>query len=149
MPLRATPLPLRPRPRRLLSAPLGIPRGQADETGPVAAALLPDWTVNSDTVVAALLELGYKVNMYNGVRDLSSCNHIGNEAVLAALCKPAGSPCAAYAAAPAVPWPSAANTQGYMRTAGNLTYATVLRTGHLVPTVVPKSYATLLAMLIK
>lgn len=41
---------------------------QADEKGPVAAALLPDWTVNSDAVVGELLRLGYHVNMYNGVR---------------------------------------------------------------------------------
>jgi len=127
----------------------GVTWVQADETGPVAAALLPDWTVNSDVVVAELLKLGYAVNMYNGVRDLSSCNHLGNEAVLAALCKPVDSPCADFAYAQSSPWPSADETEGYMRKAGNLTYATVLRTGHLVPTVVPKVYATLLAMLIQ
>ena len=121
---------------------------QADEKGPVADHLLPDWTVNSDVVVKTLLELGYKANMYNGVRDCSSCNHIGNEAVLDALCKPSTSPCAGYAASQAKPWPSIQQTDGYIRKAGNLTYATVLRTGHLVPTVVPKVYATLLEMLI-
>ena len=73
---------------------------QADEKGPVADALLADWAVNSDVVVGALLRLGHRVNMYNGVRDLSSCNHIGNEAVLDALCKADGSPCAGYPAAP-------------------------------------------------
>ena len=122
---------------------------QADETGPVAAALLPDWTVNSDVVVGTLLKMGYSINMYNGVRDLSSCNHIGNEKVLAELCKPATSPCAGYDIAPSAPWPSTKTTEGYIRRHGNLTYATVLRTGHLVPTVVPKTFATLLAMLIK
>ena len=121
---------------------------QSDEKGPVAAALLPDWTVNSDVVVAKLLELGYAVNMYNGVRDLSSCNHIGNEKVLAELCKPDTSPCAGYAAQPSKPWPSAKMTEGYVRRSGNLTYATVLRTGHLVPTVVPKAFSTLLSMFI-
>ena len=98
--------------------------------------------------MAELLRLGYKVGMYNGVRDLSSCNHLGNEAVLSALCTPSKSPCPGYDKALAVPWPSAKQTEGYMRKAGNLTYATVLRTGHLVPTVVPKVYATLLAMLL-
>ena len=86
--------------------------------------------------------------MYNGVRDLSSCNHLGNEAVLDALCASPASPCAPYASAKAVPWPSAKRTEGYMRKGGNLTYATVLRTGHLVPTVVPDAYATLLDMIL-
>jgi len=121
---------------------------QSDETGPVAAALLPDWAVDSDAVVATLLRLGYHVHMYNGVRDLSSCNHLGNEAVLDALCAPSSSPCAGYDRTPAVPWPSAKQVDGYLRTHGNLSYATVLRTGHLVPTVVPKVYATLLDMFI-
>ena len=122
---------------------------QADEKGPVADALLADWAVNSDVVVGALLRLGYRVNMYNGVRDLSSCNHIGNEAVLDALCKADGSPCAGYPAAPSRPWPSATAVEGYMRSWGNLSYATVLRTGHLVPTVVPEAFATLLATFIE
>ena len=77
-----------------------------------------------------------------------SCNHIGNEAVLDALCAPDASPCAGYATAPAVPWPSPTAAEGYHRKAGNLTYTTVLRTGHLVPTVVPKAFATLLTMVI-
>ena len=47
-----------------------------------------------------------------------------------------------------MPWPSTKFVHGYMRKAGNLTYATVLRTGHLVPTVVPKAFATLLDLLI-
>jgi hypothetical protein len=78
----------------------------------------------------------------------SSCNHLGNEAVLDALCAPSSSPCAGYDRTPAVPWPSAKQVDGYLRTHGNLSYATVLRTGHLVPTVVPKVYATLLDMFI-
>ena len=55
---------------------------QSDETGPVADALLSDWTVNSDAVVEKLLERKLKVRMYNGVRDVSSCNHMGNLAVI-------------------------------------------------------------------
>ena len=122
---------------------------QADEKGPVADHLLADWAVNSDVVVGHLLSLGYRVNMYNGVRDCSSCNHIGNEAVLDALCQPSTSPCSGYPSAKSMPWPSAKQTDGYVKHAGNLTYATVLRTGHLVPTVAPKAFATLLDLLLR
>jgi len=118
---------------------------QSDETGPVADALLADWTVNSDTVVEKLLALKLKVRMYNGVRDLSSCNHIGNLAVLNKL-QWAGA--SAFAAAPSVAWPTATNVEGYMRGVGLLQYATVLRTGHLVPTIVPLVFKTLLAMML-
>ena len=54
-----------------------------------------------------------------------------------------------YDTAPATPWPNAKTVHGYMRKAGNLTYATVLRTGHLVPTVVPAAFATLLELLLQ
>jgi carboxypeptidase C (cathepsin A) len=118
---------------------------QSDETGPVADALLPDWTVDSDVVVEKLLALQLKVRMYNGVRDLSSCNHLGNQAVLNQL-QWAGA--GKYAQAPTLPWPSPSNVEGYMRDGGLLKYATVLRTGHLVPTVVPGVFKTLLAMML-
>ena len=42
-------------------------------------------------VVAQLLRLGYRVRFYNGVRDLSSCNHLGNLNVALHLCAPTGS----------------------------------------------------------
>jgi hypothetical protein len=94
--------------------------------------------------------------MYNGVRDLSSCNHIGNLNVLRAL---AWDGAAEFLAAPNAPWPSAKNVQGHIRSAGCSTspagenacllqFATVLRTGHLVPTVVPEAFKTLLALMI-
>ena len=97
--------------------------------------------------------------MYNGVRDLSSCNHIGNLNVLRAL---EWDGAAEFLAAPNSPWPSAKNVQGHLRTAHCKTrsagagastkcllqYATVLRTGHLVPTVVPEAFKTLLALMI-
>lgn len=118
---------------------------QSDETGPVADALLPDWTVDSDVVVEKLLALQLKVRMYNGVRDLSSCNHLGNQAVVNQL-KWAGA--GKYAATSTLPWPSPSHVEGYMRDGGLLKYATVLRTGHLVPTVVPGVFKTLLAMLL-
>ena len=119
---------------------------QSDETGPVGDALLNDWTVDSDVVVEALLGLGLKVRMYNGVRDMSSCNHLGNLAVAKHL-KWAGA--AGFAAAPNVPWPSAKVVEGHVRTSGLLQFATVLRTGHLVPTVVPKIFAQLLDMFLE
>lgn len=188
---------------------------QADERGPVANALLADWTVRSDVVVEELLHLGLHVAMYNGVRDLSSCNHIGNlqarrmrmrlprcshrplglvllpfhsSSLLAAplapiaanapslhpnltrpeplssaplvlhrrmlcqvllrLCSSAGSPCPDFSVAPNLPWPSTQQVNGHIRTSGNLSYATVLRTGHLVPTVVPAAFKELLEMLL-
>ena len=114
---------------------------EADETGPVGDALLADWTVNSDVVLAELLKRQLKVRLYNGVRDLSSCNHIGNLAVLLNL-EWEGK--ADFAAAPSTPWPSGSSVDGHMRRAGLLEYATVIRTGHLVPTIVPEVYAALL-----
>lgn len=125
--------------------PPAQPWVQADEVGPVADALLPDWSVNSDVIVANLLELGLKVNMYNGVRDLSSCNHIGNLKVLLNL---QWSGTKDFAAATNVAWPSSKDVQGHIRTAKNLRYATVLRTGHLVPTVVPEAFKTMLALML-
>ena len=115
---------------------------QADEVGPVADNLLADWTVNSDDILVKLLERNLKVRLYNGVRDLSSCNHLGNLAVLLNL-EWAGK--AVFKSAPFTPWPSGTQVDGHMRRAGLLEYATVLRTGHLVPTVVPDVFAALLA----
>ena len=115
---------------------------QADEVGPVADNLLADWTANSDDILVKLLERNLKVRLYNGVRDLSSCNHLGNLAVLLNL-EWAGK--AVFKSAPFTPWPSGTQVDGHMRRAGLLEYATVLRTGHLVPTVVPDVFAALLA----
>ena len=115
---------------------------QADETGPVADALLPDWTVNSDVVLEKLLALKLKVRLYNGVRDLSSCNHIGNLDVLLNLSWEGAK---TFVAAPSAVWPSGKQVEAYVRDAGLLKYATVLRTGHLVPTVVPQIFKRLLA----
>jgi len=118
---------------------------QSDESGPVSDALMPDWTVPSDPVVARLLDLGKRVRMYNGVRDMSACNHIGNLAVALGI---EWSGAAAFRSAANSPWPSAANVEGHIRGDGLLRYATVLRTGHLVPTVVPKPFQHLLKLLL-
>jgi len=113
----------------------------ADETGPVAAALRADFTIPSAPVVASLLETGKRVTLYNGVRDLSVCNHIGNlQALLNLNWKGANG----FRTAKNVPWPSVDNVMGYIRSSGALHFATVLRTGHLVPTVVPESFAIML-----
>jgi carboxypeptidase C (cathepsin A) len=133
--------------RTALHTTTGQPWTQADEVGPVAAALLPDWTVNSDQVVEELLRLKLSVRMYNGVRDVSSCNHMGNLEVISHM-KWDGA--AKFAVAKNVPWPSASQVEGYIRTdsgdcaSSSFCYATVLRTGHLVPTVVPAIFAQLL-----
>ena len=50
-------------------------------------ALAAGWRLALGLFVARLLSLGYQAHLYTGVRDLSSCNHIGTEAVLAALCR--------------------------------------------------------------
>ena len=118
---------------------------QSDEKGPVADALGKDWAVPSDPVVESLLDLGYVVRMYNGVRDMSSCNHIGNLQVALDL---EWSGASEFSEAQNRPWPSAKNVMGYIRGEGQLKYATVLRTGHLVPTVVPESYSVLLKLLL-
>jgi carboxypeptidase C (cathepsin A) len=118
----------------------------ADETGPVAEALRADFTKASAPVIAKLLESGKQVTLYNGVRDGSVCNHIGN---LEALLNMEWSGQSEFANSSNIPWPSHANVLGHMRSAKNLRFATVLRTGHLVPTVVPDSYAILLDMAVK
>jgi len=118
---------------------------QADESGPVSDALMADWAVPSDPIVSRLLQLGVPVRMYNGVRDMSSCNHIGNLEIALGL---DWSGAAAFRSASNVPWPSRKDVQGHIRGDGLLQYATVLRTGHLVPTVVPASFAKLLPMLL-
>jgi carboxypeptidase C (cathepsin A) len=110
---------------------------QADEVGPVADALIKDFvTPQSLTVLANLLETDrYHIVSYNGVRDGSLCNHVGNGQALDAM-QWSGQ----------LRFREAANAQflvdgelaGYVRRFGRLSYYTLLRTGHLVPTVVPK-----------
>lgn len=116
-----------------------------DETGPVAKALIEDFTLSSLKYVEALLGFGKRVVMYNGVRDGSVCNHIGNLKALKRLAWPGASD---FAVAKSRPWPSTSSVMGHIRIARSLTFATVMRTGHLVPTVVPESFATLLAMVL-
>mmetsp|Transcript_54121 Transcript_54121/g.121624 ORF Transcript_54121/g.121624 Transcript_54121/m.121624 type:complete len:443 (+) Transcript_54121:89-1417(+) len=115
----------------------------ADETGPVARNIRNDSNVPSAPVLASLLEKGRQVFLYNGLRDGSSCNHIGNlKSILAMDWKGADE----FRAAQSVPWPSKQSVMGHIRGARNLRFATVMRTGHLVPTIVPKSFATMLDM---
>lgn len=119
---------------------------QSDETGPVADNLLPDFvTAQGMTVIEALLDAGkgYRVVTYNGVRDGSMCNHIGNLLSMNAL-KWSGQ--AAFQAADTAPWRLGSQLVGYERSAGALTYITLRNTGHLVPMIVPE---TTLAMVRK
>jgi len=116
-----------------------------DETGPVATALIKDFSLSSRKFVEELLGFGKRVVMYNGVRDGSVCNHIGNLKALLSLTWPGA---ADFAVAKNTPWPSTSSVMGHIRVARGLTFATVMRTGHLVPTVVPESFATLLAMIL-
>merc|ERR1712232_860695 len=118
----------------------------ADETGPVAEALKADWIRPSAPIVAKLLEVGKQANFYNGVRDGSVCNHIGNLEALLLMRWPGAHE---FASAMNAPWPTHGNVMGHIRSARNLRYATVLRTGHLVPTIVPESFATLLDIVLK
>mmetsp|Transcript_13834 Transcript_13834/g.48842 ORF Transcript_13834/g.48842 Transcript_13834/m.48842 type:complete len:452 (+) Transcript_13834:99-1454(+) len=113
----------------------------ADETGPVAEALAPDFTRPSAPVIGALLGMGKEVFLYNGVRDGSVCNHIGN---LKALLNMSWEGSHDFATAENVPWPSASNVMGHIREARNLRFATVMRTGHLVPHVVPEAFNVML-----
>lgn len=106
---------------------------------------LVDWVVNIDVILAQLFDAGIKVRLYNGVCDLSVCNHMGNLDVALGI-RWVGAD--AFARAKTAPWGgSDSAVEGYLRGDGLLRYATVLRTGHLVPTVVPKVYATLLKLL--
>lgn len=114
---------------------------QHDETGLAAKNLLGDWAVPSSPVVADLLGRGLRVAMYNGVRDLSVCNHLGNLAVAKGL---GWAGAADFARAPAAPWPNATHVDAHVRGAGALVYATILRTGHLVPITVPEVFGRLL-----
>jgi len=50
----------------------------ADEKGPVAEALKSDFTKTVMPQVEYLLNKGYRMLMYNGQRDGSACNHLGN-----------------------------------------------------------------------
>jgi len=120
---------------------------QHDASGPVSDNLAADWVVSSILQVAKLLNIGkYRVVLYNGVRDGSVCNHIGN---LRALLSMSWDHAPEFQTAENTPWPSKTNVQGHIRSTSGLSFATVLRTGHLVPTVVPQSFATLLAMIVE
>merc|ERR1711972_177427 len=76
----------------------------ADEVGPVAKALEDDWLIPSYLVVEKLLGMGKEVFLYNGVRDGSVCNHLGNLRACLALEWPGKEE---FGASKNVPWPSA------------------------------------------
>mmetsp|Transcript_30224 Transcript_30224/g.55153 ORF Transcript_30224/g.55153 Transcript_30224/m.55153 type:complete len:459 (+) Transcript_30224:40-1416(+) len=115
-----------------------------DEEGPVAEALRADFTIPSLPVVVDMVEKGYRVAIYNGVRDGSACNHIGNtRAFLEAdkTWKFKGQ----FAASKNVPMMFQPATgkpyvMAYNRVVENFSFTKMLHTGHLVPTVVPDQF---------
>lgn len=110
---------------------------QADEVGPVADALR--WDFVSEQVMGvleALLASGsYKVLFYNGVRDGSVCNHLGNLVAVEALAWPGQK---GFKEAATTPWHRGRVVAGYSRSHGQLELVKLVRTGHLVPMVVPE-----------
>lgn len=110
---------------------------QADETGPVADALIDDFVTDQSLVVlTTLLETGkYHIVTYNGIRDGSLCNHVGHGLAMDAM---SWTGQLQFREAASKPFMVDGNVAGYVREHGNLTFFKLLRTGHLVPTVVPK-----------
>jgi carboxypeptidase C (cathepsin A) len=110
---------------------------QSDEKGPVAKGLASDFVNDgSMDVLSKLLHAKkYKVVSYNGVRDGSLCNHVGNSRSLDAISWDGQ---LRFNEAPTRPFHVKGAVAGYMRGFENLSYFTLLRTGHLVPTVVPE-----------
>mmetsp|Transcript_98771 Transcript_98771/g.156199 ORF Transcript_98771/g.156199 Transcript_98771/m.156199 type:complete len:462 (-) Transcript_98771:26-1411(-) len=117
----------------------------ADETGPVAEALLDDFVRPSAPYVALAAENGYRVALYNGVRDGSVCNHLGNHQALLAMDK-TWKFFGQYEAANDVPmWFHSASKKprvaGFHKIVGGFSFTKLLNTGHLVPTVIPDEFA--------
>mmetsp|Transcript_71885 Transcript_71885/g.158986 ORF Transcript_71885/g.158986 Transcript_71885/m.158986 type:complete len:451 (+) Transcript_71885:65-1417(+) len=112
--------------------------GQADESGPVSDALVKDFVTSQGlSILSSLIDAGkgYRVVTYNGVRDGSVCNHVGNALAMDQM-KWSGQ--AAFREVQTKPWRLDGKLVGYEKSYGALTYHTILRTGHLVPTVVPE-----------
>jgi len=116
-----------------------------DEVGPVAEALLGDFAIPSAPLVAEAAENGYRVALYNGVRDGSVCNHLGNHQSLLEMDK-AWKFKGQYANANDVPmWfqsgSKARRVAGFHKIVENFSFTKLLNTGHLVPTVIPDEFA--------
>jgi carboxypeptidase C (cathepsin A) len=116
-----------------------------DEVGPVAEALMSDFVISSAPLVAEAAENGYRVALYNGVRDGFVCNHLGNHQALLAMdqtWKFKGQ----YASAEQTPFwfqlgSTKARVAGFHKIVENFSFTKLLNTGHLVPTVVPEEFA--------
>merc|ERR1711971_164272 len=110
---------------------------QKDEQGPVAEALISDSVTDQSLfVLADLLETGkYRVVNYNGVRDGSLCNHVGN---LKSLNDLQWSGQLRWRETFNRPFRVGGVVAGFVREYERLSFYTLLRTGHLVPTVVPE-----------
>ncbi|CAE7187002.1 AMT1-1 [Symbiodinium microadriaticum] len=111
---------------------------QADEVGPVAEGLILDFeTPQGMRVIESLLDAGkgYRVVTYNGVRDGSVCNHLGNLLSMKALKWYGSGP---FNAATTTPWRPLGPLAGYQRSYGPLSYYTMLYTGSLAKQRVPQ-----------
>jgi len=64
--------------KKILHIPDSVTWVDADETGPVAEGLKSDFTKTVMPQLEYLLNKGYRMLMYNGQRDGSLCNHLGN-----------------------------------------------------------------------
>jgi len=64
--------------KKTLHIPDSVSWVDADETGPVADGLKSDFTQPCISNLEYLLNKGYRMLMYNGQRDGSLCNHLGN-----------------------------------------------------------------------
>lgn len=112
-----------------------------DEKGPVADALLTDFMKSVVPQLNELLAGGQKMLMQNGVRDGSSCNHIGNLLTIKKLqfdskdefdksnqqlwCKKDDS--------------KTGQPLGYIRGNSSFAFMVVTGTGHLVPSFEPET----------
>merc|ERR1712113_76873 len=117
-----------------------------DEVGPVAEALRSDFRIESTPLIADAVEKGYRVALYNGVRDGSVCNHLGNIAALLEMDK-IWKFRGQFAAVDESPmWFQASPAQkqrvaGFHRILNAFSFTKFLNAGHLVPTVVPEEFS--------
>jgi vitellogenic carboxypeptidase-like protein len=120
---------------------------QSDEHGPVADALVADFVTDQSLhVLEDLLKVGkYRIVNYNGVRDGSLCNHVGN---LQSLNDLEWSGQLRWRESFNRPFHVDGKVAGFVREYEQLSYYTLLRTGHLVPTVVPEVGLALISSIV-
>lgn len=117
-----------------------------DEVGPVADAINDDWTIDVTPLIAEATEKGYRVALYNGVRDGSMCNHLANTKALLEMDKHWKYKGQYAAASEDIMWfqkgKNKKRVAGYHRIVNGFSFTKLLNTGHLVPTVIPDEFHT-------